>query len=540
MQDFDFIIVGAGSAGCVLANRLSENSAHRVLLIEAGGSDRRFWIRTPIGYGMTFLDESVNWKFEADRDPGLGGRDVYVPRGKVIGGSSSINAMVYARGAKNDFDDWRDAGNPGWGWDEVKRAFEAIETRITKDGIAEGNGPLTVSDRQNDYHPLKRHFMNAAREAGLPLADGHPSENFACNGEEGFGPYVINTRKGLRCSSADAFLHPIKHRKNLTILTEAQVARILFDGKRASGVSYRKDGMVHAVKARREVILSAGAIQSPQLLQLSGIGPGALLKEHNIEIIHANDGVGAHLEDHIGINYYYRAKEPTLNAVLGTWAGRIAAGVQFVLTRTGPLSLSVNQYGGIVRSSATLGRPDMQLYFNPLSYSTENSGKRKLTKPDPWPGFILSFNPCRPTSHGHVRITSPDPFKQPGILFNYLSTNHDLEEAVRGARLIGKVQNTAVMQALLAAPPQFDPSRESEESIITDFRKRSGSVYHPTCTCRMAPEAQGGVLDPHLRVHGVEGLRVVDASSFPNITSANTSAPTMMLAWRAADLILNG
>jgi choline dehydrogenase len=263
-----------------------------------------------------------------------------------------------------------------------------------------------------------------------------------------------------------------------------------------------------------------------------------LLRDKGIEVIHANDAVGANLEDHVGINYYYRAKEPTLNAVLGTWAGRIAAGIQFVLTRTGPLSLSVNQYGGIVRSSASQTRPDMQLYFNPLSYSTENAGKRKLTEPDPWPGFILSFNPCRPTSHGHVKLASPDPFKQPEILFNYLATEHDRNDAIKGARLIGRVQNTPTMQALLSAPPKFDPSQESDESILSDFRKRSGSVYHPSCTCRMAPEDKGGVLDAALRVHGVEGLRVVDASSFPNITSANTNAPAIMVGWRAADMIL--
>ena len=535
MTSFDYIIVGAGSSGCVLANRLSESGKHRVLLIEAGGSDRRFWIRTPIGYGITFFDPTVNWRFEGEKEPGLNHRDIYVPRGKVLGGSSSINAMVYCRGAAGDFDDWRDAGNPGWGWADVKPAFEAIERHVRKDGSVDGKGPLTVSDRQKDYHPLGRHFLGAARDAGLPLSDGQVGQ-----GEEGFGPYLINTRGGLRCSSADAFLHPIKHRSNLTILTEAQVTKVLFDGKRATGIAYRRDGRMEEARAAREVILSAGAIQSPHLLQLSGVGPGGVLQAQGIPVIHANDGVGAHLEDHVGINYYYRAKEPTLNAVLGSWAGRIAAGIQFVLTRTGPLSLSVNQYGGIVRSSDALARPDMQLYFNPLSYSTENAGKRKLTQPDPWPGFILSFNPCRPTSHGHVRLASPDPFKQPEILFNYLATEHDRADAVRGARLIGKVQETPTLQALLSAPPKFDPARESDDVILADFRKRAGSVYHPTCTCRMAPEDQGGVLDPHLRVHGVEALRVVDTSSFPNITSANTNAPAIMLGWRAADMILNG
>jgi choline dehydrogenase len=533
VEEFDFIIVGAGSAGCVLANRLSENRSHRVLLIEAGGSDRRFWIRTPIGYGITFFDPTVNWRFNGEKDPGLNNRDIYVPRGKVLGGSSSINAMVYCRGAKSDFDDWRDAGNTGWGWSDVKPAFEAIERHVLKDGSVQGNGPLTISDRQHDYHPMKRHFVGAARDADLPILNDTVGQ-----GDEGFGPYLINTRNGLRCSSSDAFLRPAMSRSNLMVLTNAHVTKVIFDGKKAVGVNYTKNGTQHEVRTRREVILSAGAIQSPHVLQLSGIGPGAVLQDFGIDIVHANDAVGSNLQDHVGINYYYRSKEPTLNATLGTWAGRIAAGLQFLLTQTGPLSLSVNQYGGIVRSSQTLDRPDMQLYFNPLSYSTENAGKRELTQPDPWPGFILSFNPCRPTSHGHVRLGANDPFVQPKILFNYLATEKDREDVVRGARLIGRVQNTPTIQAVLSTKPIFDPSKESDEAILADFRQRAGSVYHPSCTCRMAPENAGGVLDAQLRVHGVDGLRVVDASSFPNITSANTNAPAIILGWRAADMIL--
>jgi len=533
VEEFDFIIVGAGSAGCVLANRLSGDKSRRVLLVEAGGSDRRFWIRTPIGYGITFFDPNVNWRFEGEKDPGLNNRDIYVPRGKVLGGSSSINAMVYCRGAKGDFDDWRDAGNTGWGWSDVQHAFEAIERHVLKDGSVKGRGPLTISDRQHDYHPMKRHFVGAARDAGLPILDDTVGQ-----GDEGFGPYLINTKNGLRCSSSDAFLRPAMSRSNLTVLTNAQVTKVIFEGKKAVGVRYTKNGTQHEIRTRREVILSAGAIQSPHLLQLSGVGPGAALQDFGIEVVHANDAVGAYLQDHVGINYYYRSKEPTLNATLGTWAGRIAAGLQFLLTQTGPLSLSVNQYGGIVRSSPTLDRPDMQLYFNPLSYSTENAGKRELTQPDPWPGFILSFNPCRPTSHGHVRLGSKDPLVQPKILFNYLATDKDREDVIRGARLIGRVQNTPTMQSVLSTRPVFDPSQESDDAILADFRKRAGSVYHPSCTCRMAPEQAGGVLDAQLRVHGVEGLRVVDASSFPNITSANTNAPAIMLGWRAADMIL--
>ncbi|NBQ38778.1 MAG: choline dehydrogenase [Alphaproteobacteria bacterium] len=486
---YDYVIVGAGSAGCVLANRLSESGKFTVLLIEAGGSDARFWIKTPIGYGITFFDKKVNWRFNSVPDKGLLDRTLYVPRGKVIGGSSSINAMVYARGAKSDFDDWEAAGNHGWGWDQVKQAFEAIERKVTKDGSAVGSGPLTVSDRQKDYHPLKRFFTKAVKQLQLAYADDGVAQ-----GEEGLGPYLINTRNGLRCS--------------------------------------------HTVKASKEVILSAGAIQSPQLLQVSGVGPADLLKQHGISIVKANENVGANLQDHLGINYYYRATEPTLNAQLGTRMGQLISGIKFLFTRTGPLTLSVNQMGGIIRSSKELKRPDLQIYFNPLSYSTEVAGKRRLTKPDPWPGFILSFNSCRPTSTGSVKINSSDPFAMPDIDFNYLSTNQDREDVIAGARFIGKLQNSPAMQELIKSEPVFDPSTASDEAIISDFRKRAGSVYHTSCTCRMAPETEGGVLDPELKVHGIKGLRVVDASSFPNVTSANTNAPTMMLAWRAAEMIL--
>ena len=530
---YDYVIIGAGSAGCVLAGRLSESGKYSVLLIEAGGSDAKFWIKTPIGYGITFFDKKVNWRFNSVPDKGLLDRTLYVPRGKVIGGSSSINAMVYARGAKSDFDDWRDAGNPGWGWDEVKPTFEAIERRVTKDGTELGSGPLTVSDRQNDYHPLKRFFTKAVKQLQLASADDGVAQ-----GEEGLGPYLINTRNGLRCSSADAFLRPALSRKNLHVEKYAHATKILFEGTQAVGVEFIQNNQTRTVIATREIILSAGAIQSPQLLQISGIGPRDLLKQYGIKVVKALDGVGAHLQDHLGVNYYYRATEPTLNAQLGTRLGQLIAGIKFLLTRKGPLTLSVNQMGGLIRSSKELNRPDLQIYFNPLSYSTEVAGKRRLTKPDPWPGFILSFNSCRPTSTGSVKINSADPFTMPDIDFNYLSTNQDREDVIAGARFIGKLQNSPAMQELIGTEPIFDPSKASDEAIIADFRKRAGSVYHTSCTCRMAPEADGGVLDSELKVHGIKGLRVVDASSFPNVTSANTNAPTIMLAWRAAEFIL--
>jgi choline dehydrogenase len=533
--EFDFIIVGAGSAGCVLADRLSADGRRRVLLVEAGGSDRRFWIRTPIGYGKTFFDPAVNWKFAAEPDPGIAGRAVYVPRGKVLGGSSSINAMVYCRGLPGDFDDWRAAGNPGWGWDDVEPVFRHLERRVRADGSIEGDGPLWVSDREPEYHPVKRHFYDAARELGLPVARDMNGPS-----PEGVGAYAITTRNGLRCSAADAFLRPALGRPNLEVRTGALVERIVFEGRRAIGIDYRIGAAVTRVRARAEVVLAAGAVSSPQLLQLSGIGPGALLRDRGIAVLQANDAVGGGMQDHLGISYFYRATVPTLNDVLGSWSGRILAGARFLLARSGPLSLSVNQMGGMVRTSPGLARPDAQLYFNPLSYSTEQAGRRQLLRPDPYPGFILSFNPCRPTSAGRIDIASPDPARPPRIVTGYLSTAGDVAEVIAGARLIGRLQETRAMRALIAGTPVFDPARASDDEIVADFRARSGSVFHPCGTCRMAPEAAGGVVDAELRVHGVERLRVVDASIFPNITSANTNAPTIMVAAKAAGRIAAG
>ena len=535
MDSFDYIIIGAGTAGCVLADRLSADGRKRVLLLEAGGSDRRFWIRTPIGYGKTFYDEAVNWKYETEPDAGLGGRRSYWPRGKVLGGSSAINAMVYCRGLPGDFDDWRAAGNPGWGWADVAPVYQQLERRVGADGTVQGDGPLWVSEREPEYHPVKRHFLAAARQLGLPA-----TADFNGPQPEGVGAYAITTRRGLRCSAADAFLRPALARPNLTLRTGALAQRILFEGRRAVGVAYLQQGQLRRATATAEVLLAGGAVNSPQLLQLSGIGPGPLLQGLGLAVLQHNPAVGGGLQDHLGINYLYRATEPTLNGTLGSWRGRLAAGLRFVLQRAGPLSLSVNQMGGLVRSGPGLERPDTQLYFSPLSYSTDYVGRRPLLRPDPWPGFILGFNPCRPTSTGRIDIASPNPSQPPRIQPNYLATAADVAAVLAGARLIGRLQQTPALRGLILGAPAVDPAELTEDALLADFRARSGTVYHPCGSCRMAPEGQGGVVDASLRVHGVQGLRVVDASVFPNVTSANTQAPTVMLAWRAAGLILAG
>ncbi|MEM6971542.1 MAG: GMC family oxidoreductase N-terminal domain-containing protein [Pseudomonadota bacterium] len=532
MEQFDFIVVGAGSAGCVLAERLTRCGCHRVLLLEAGGSDRHHpWTRLPIGYGKTFHDDRVNWRFRAEADPGLDGREIYWPRGKVLGGSSSINGLIWMRGLPGDFDDWAEAGNPGWGWEAVRPVFDAIEE--LGEGSTPPSGRVSVADRSRDYHPIGGAYFASTSAAGLPAAARAES-----HWSEGTAPYRLTTRRGFRDSAATVFLAPARRRRNLSIRTGTTVARIGFEGRRAVSVRYSDSRGGAEVQARGGILLAAGAIGSPAILQRSGIGPGDLLQGLGIAAVHHNSAVGGGLQDHIGVDYLFRATQPTLNQVLGGHLGRMGAALQFALRRRGPLTLSVNQLGGMVRSGPETARPDIQLYFTPLSYSTTWRNKRPLLKPDAWPGFALGFNPCRPTSRGRVDITSADADSAPRIAPNYLSTNADLEAAVAGGRLIERLLGTEPLRDVIAAATSFTPEGVPDAAILADFRARATTVFHACGTCRMAPEADGGVVDPALRVHGVEGLRVVDASIFPNITSANTNAPTIMVAAKAAEMIL--
>ncbi|WP_025130346.1 GMC family oxidoreductase [Pseudomonas sp. PH1b] len=532
-QEFDYIIVGSGSAGSVLAERLSADGRNRVLVLEAGGSDRRFFIKMPIGYGRTFYDERVNWKYETEPELAIDARRSYWPRGRVLGGSSSINAMVYCRGLPADFDAWKNMGNVGWGWEDVLPYFQRSECQVDAQGNAGPGGPLYVSDVTSQLHPLRRHFFAAAKEMGLPY-----TQDFNGPHPEGVGVYRINTRKGMRCSAADAFLRPAMQRPNLHLETRALVRRVLFQGRRAVGIEFEKDARIVSVRARREVILSAGAVNSPQLLQLSGVGPAQLLRQHGIDLVLDNEAVGGQLQDHLGINYYYQCTEPTLNNQLYPLHGKLLAGLRYVLTRKGPLSVSVNQSGGFVRSSAGMSAPDTQLYFNPVTYSTAPEGKRPLMNPDPFPGFIISFQPCRPLSRGRIDICSADPKVAPTIRPNYLSVQADVDAVIAGGRLVQQMMRTRALQGLVkeAIAPVLDSM--SDAQILSDFRQRCGSVFHPVGTCGMGPDPEHSVVDLRLRVHGLEALRVVDASIFPSITSGNTNAPTIMVAQKAADMIL--
>jgi choline dehydrogenase len=531
---FDYIIVGAGSAGCVLAERLTADGRRNVLLLEAGGSDRRFFVHMPLGYGKTFYDRSINWMYEAEPDLGLAGQADFWPRGKLLGGSSSINAMVYVRGDARDFDDWHAAGNTGWGWSDVLPAYRAMEdTEAGGDQWRGEGGPLFISANRKDRHWLCGPFEAAAQSAGLPR---NPDFNGAA--QEGVGHYQLTVKNGRRNSAARAFLKPAMKRKNLRVETHAHATRILFEGRSAIGVEYRQAGALKTARAAAEVILSGGAINSPQLLQLSGIGPAELLKHHGIDVLHANPNVGRHLQDHQGINYTYRMNVPTLNDTLRPWWGKLGAGLQYLLLRRGPLSLSINHGGGFFRTDPSRPRPNMQLYMQAFSTLIPKAGERPILSPDPFSGMSLGLSNCRPTSRGEIMIKSPDPFAPPRIVANAFSTDHDVEEMLEAVKFLRTLAAQPPLKTLIEEELRPGPACKSDDELIADFRQRSGTVYHPCATCRMGPDAGTSVVDPRLRVHGVERLRVIDASAFPAIVSGNLNAPAMMIGWKGSEMVL--
>lgn len=534
MTEFDFIVIGAGSAGCVLANRLTASGQHSVLLLEAGGSDRRFWLKVPIGYGTSFYNPAVNWMYRTAADPGLAGRQGYWPRGKVLGGSSSINAMVFVRGQPADFDEWAAMGNGGWGWDDVLPWFKKLEDSDHGPSASRGaGGPLHVSDVSGSVHPLCQAYLQSGAELGLTVNDD-------LNGAsaEGVGIYQITTRNGLRESASTAYLHPAMKRAALTVRTDAQVTRILLSGTQATGVRFRLGGHVHEARARREVILSAGAINSPQLLMLSGIGPGAQLQAHGIATVAERSAVGQNLQDHLCIDHLYRSRVPSLNTELGPWHAKLWAGMRYMAGRRGPLALSVNQGGGFVRSRPGLERPNLQLYFSPLSYLRARTGKRELMRPDPYPGFLLGAQPCKPTSRGELQLQGVDPLQAPLIMPRSLDTESDRQDMLEATLFLRKLAATPALRSVIESELVPGPQIESREQLQEDIRQRASTVFHPVGTCRMGPRAEDSVVDSRLRVHGIERLRVIDASVFPTLPSGNTNAPTLMLAEKGAAAVL--
>lgn len=528
MTGFDYIVVGSGTAGSTLAARLSENEAARVLVLEGGGADRGFWMKLPVGYYKSIYDKRVAHLYRGEPDPGIAGRRMDCPRGRVVGGSSSINGLIYIRGQHADFDDWSALGAKGWSFNDVLPHFRAFETYAGPSSQYRGaHGPLQVSDLRND-NPACNDWLDAAVAHGLPR-----NEDF--NGEHayGVGAYQLTLRGRWRDSAATAFLRPALQRSNLSLETNAHVTEILFDKARATGVRYVKDGAIHEVHADSEVMLCGGAVQTPQLLQLSGIGPAALLREHNISVRHDAPEVGENLQDHLQMRTIVELDErgASLNDHVRNPIGLAKMGLEWLLNSSGPLTVGAGQVGGAACTKyAEAGRPDLQLFVMPLSVDKPGMPLHQFS------GFTTSFWQCHPESRGSVQISNSDPFADPRIRTNYLSTEKDRKVIVEGVRMVRELYNRPEFRQRWRNEIVPGAEHKSDAEVLEAVREIAGTVYHLVGTCRMGSDARA-VVDPNLRVNGVDGLRVVDASIMPQITSANTNAPTFMIAEKAAAMI---
>jgi choline dehydrogenase len=526
-ETFDYVIVGGGSAGCVLADRMTASGKHRVLLLEAGGRDRNIWIHIPLGYAKLFADKRVNWLYTSEPEPELNNRRIIQPRGKVLGGSSSINGLLYIRGQPEDFDYWRQLGNTGWSFEDVLPYFRRAEDQQRgEDALHGAGGPLAVSD-VCEPHPLCEAFIEAAQQAGFP-------RNGDFNGpkQEGAGYFQLTARNGRRCSTAVGYLRAARRRPNLAIATHALASRILFSGRRAIGVEYRHNGARRVAHANAEVILAGGAFNSPQLLQLSGLGPAALLQELGIPVIADMPGVGAELQDHVQVRMQYRCTEPiTMNDVVNSWRHRMGAGLRYCISRKGLLTIGAGYAGGFFRTGPQVATPDVQVHF--IIFSADSVGAAL----HPFPGFIASVCQLRPQSRGFVRIKSADPAQPPAIAPHYLSAPQDRDTVVAGLKLLRRIMRQPAMHRYIArelAPP---PDCTSDEDLLAFGRAAGSTVFHPTSTCHMGSD-ETAVVDERLRVRGTERLRVVDGSIMPALVSGNTNATIVMIGEKAADMIL--
>jgi choline dehydrogenase len=523
---FDYIIVGAGSAGCVLADRLSASGRYRVLLLEAGGLDRNIWIHIPLGYGKLFSNAKFNWLYQSEPEPELNNRKIIQPRGKVLGGSSSINGLLYIRGQREDFDHWRQLGNTGWSFEDVLPFFrQAEDQQRGADELHGSGGPLAVSDVEP--HPLCDAFIKAAEQAGYPRND-----DFNGPTQEGAGYFQMTTRNGRRCSTARGYLNPAKRRANLKVVSDALASRVLFDGKKAVGVEYTKGGVVHRAGAEGEVILSGGAFNSPQLMQLSGVGPGSLLQKFGIDVVNDMPGVGDDLQDHFQARFNYKCSEPiTTNDAMATLRGRVGMVLDYAFNRGGPLSIGAGYAGGFFKTDPSLASPDVQIHF--ILFSADSVGQKLHT----FPGFLASICQLRPQSRGHVRIKSADPAQAPAIQPGYMSAPADREVMIEGMKLTRRIMGQPAISRYIVEELNPGAGVTSDADLLAFAREKGTTIFHPTSTCRMGADAKA-VVDERLRVHGIKGLRVIDGSIMPTVVSGNTNAAIVMIAEKGAKMIL--
>ncbi|MEL6288457.1 MAG: choline dehydrogenase [Pseudomonadota bacterium] len=527
----DFVVVGAGSAGCVLANRLSQNGRHKVVLLEAGGRDLNPWIHVPVGYFKTMHNPGTDWCYRTEPDPGLNGRSLDWPRGKTLGGSSSINGLLYIRGHRSDYDHWRQLGNVGWSFEDVLPYFKKSEDQERGgDDFHGSGGPLSVSNIRI-HRELCDRFIDGGVELGLPRTD-----DFNGAKQEGVGYFQLTTRNGRRCSSAVAFLNPARRRANLEIVTKAHAQRLLIEDGRVVGIVYRRggraDGEEKVIRVRGEVVLASGAIGSPHILMLSGIGPGAHLRDHGIAVSHNLPGVGQNMQDHLQTRMVFKTKKPiTLNDQVNNPVRKVMMGLEYILRRTGPLTMGASQVCAFVRTRPELVAPDIQFHVQPLSADKPGEGTHRFS------AFTSSTCQLRPESRGEILLNSPDPTVYPKLIPNYMSTELDCRTQVEGMKWSRKLAATQALAPLISEEHLPGSHVQSDDEMLDAARNISQTIYHPTSTCKMG-DGDDAVVDARLRVHGIGGLRVVDASIMPTIVSGNTNAPTIMIGEKASDMIL--
>ena len=523
MNNIDIAIIGAGSAGSIIANKLLNETNFNIALIEAGPKDNNPIIDVPLGYGMTFYNKKINWNFYSEKQDNLFNRQIYYPRGKVLGGSGSINAMVYARGLETDYENW--GSNKEWSFENIKKVYSSMEQQINHDKEFLTKEKIPVNNVSKHHHPILEYFFNASNEIGIKK-----NTNLTTSIENQVGHYNINTYNGTRHSSSKVFLKPVLKNPRLTILDNTQVKNLIIKDKKITGIKIQNKSIEQIIHLSHGAILCSGSIMTPYLLMHSGIGDKEHLKKFDKEIIIDNSNVGRNLQDHLGLDYLFKTHHHSLNKSLGTWPGRITSVLKYIYNRKGPLSLSINQSGGYVNWNSKHHYPNLQIYFNPLTYSITHKNKRPLLKTDKFNGFIIGYNSCRPKSLGRVALNSPNFDDAPLIDPNFLSHEEDIYDVKCAINFSKVLANTNSIKKIRNESVTHDLLNATEEEMIDHFKSNAVSIYHPCGTCKMDEDPKKGVVSERLKVHGMENLWIADASVFPNITSGNINAPVMMLA----------